>query len=151
MFAGDLPVFPQWPRGEVISSTSTGPGSSRVTVELPELSEAERVEYPEFLVSYRSISGDGTTGPWLDGGRVNSDSGRVTLPENLSDGSYEVRVHGSSPDGRTRSQPSPSLAFSLTGVGKLFGNTPGYLWRYNYVLIHPTNNKALTYAEKQEL
>ena len=102
-------------------------------------------------MSYRRISGDGTTGPWLDGGRVNSDSGRVTLPENLSDGSYEVRVHGSSPDGRTRSQPSPSLAFSLTGVGKLFGNTPGYLWRYNYVLIHPTNNKALTYAEKQEL
>ena len=72
-----------------MSSTSTGPGSSRVTVELPELSDTERVEYPEFLVSYRSISGDGTTGPWLDGGRVNSDSGRVTLPENLSDGSYE--------------------------------------------------------------
>ena len=119
LFAGDLPVFPQWPRGQVVSSTSTGPGSSRVTVELPELSDTERADYPEFLVSYRSISGDGTTGPWLDGGRVNSDSGRVTLPGNLSDGSYEVRVHGSSPDGRT-SQPSPSFAFSVTGVGKFY-------------------------------
>ena len=110
-----------------MSSTSTGPGSSRVTVELPELSDTERVEYPEFLVSYRSISGDGTTGPWLDGGRVNSDSGRVTLPENLSDGSYEVRVHGSSSDGRTRSQPSPSLAFSVAGVGRLFCHPLRYL------------------------
>ena len=67
--------------------TGTRPGFSTVLVNLPILTSDERAEYDTFEVSWRRLGSE----IW-ESTTTSSRSTNVTLPGELADGSYEVRV-----------------------------------------------------------
>ena len=79
--------WPDWIQGRVVVETGTRPGFSTVLVNLPVLTSDERAEYDTFEVAWRRLGSE----IW-ESTTTSSRSTNVTLPGELADGSYEVRV-----------------------------------------------------------
>lgn len=106
----DIPLIPQWPKGTVVTAIETHPGFSRVTVHLPQIPEDHTSDFTGFTVEWRPIGED-----W-DSTVVDIKSSTVTLPADLADGSYEVRVFVTDEEGR--SVPTMPFQFPLPIPGK---------------------------------
>ena len=107
-----LPKFkPSWIEGQVVEDSGVRPGFSSVKVNLPVLPDRVARDYNEFETEWRRLGTDA----W-NRTRTSTSSSNVTLPEELGDGSYEVRVRATGNDGP--SLYTTALRFPLLSRGK---------------------------------
>ena len=108
----ELPKFqPSWICSQQIEGCHVRPGFSSVKVYLPVLPESVASNYDEFDIEWRRLGAKA----WKRTS-TSTNSSRVTLLEELRDGSYEVRVRATGDHGR--SLYTTALRFLLLSKGK---------------------------------
>ena len=114
------PFIPSWGEAQVTVSRGSQPRSSRVTLGLPKLNIVQRQQFPTFDVEWRV---SGSSDPWSST-EVSSSVSNVTLPRELPDGLYDVRVRATNTEAGTVTNYSLPLVFSVDSQGQ--SSSSGY-------------------------
>ena len=102
---------PSWICGQGIQGSVVQPDFRSVKVTLPLLPDSVSSKYDEFEIEWRRLGSESWKRTW-----ASTSISTVTLPEDLVDGSYEVRVRATGDDGR--SLHTTALRFQLLNEGR---------------------------------